>query len=44
MNLADSVSRKQMREEGLVEALVELINVAPFEAIMVGPGSGLKVA
>ena len=35
MNLAaDSVSRRQMREEGLVEALVKLINTCPFEGIM----------
>jgi hypothetical protein len=32
MNLAaDSVSRKQMREEGLVEVLVKIINTCPFE-------------
>ena len=35
MNLAaDGVSRKQMREEGLVEALVALINTAPFDSVM----------
>lgn len=35
MNLAaDSVSRKQMREDGIVEALVNIIRLAPMESIM----------